>query len=133
MIKKLCHIGVNVRDIEKARALFTNVFNIDFPMTPSKKASFCWMGDALMEIWEPTTDEAIKTLEKRGEGINHLCFEVDDIEGEVKAYVEKGLKLRTNGIVHRPGRRIAFFGPADTLGILIELVQFDEDRTGSPY
>ena len=133
MIKKLCHIGVNVRDIEKAKNLFTTVFNLDFPLTPSKKASFSWMGDVLIEIWEPQTDEAIKALERRGEGINHLCFEVDNIEEEVKTYVEKGLKLKTKGIVHPPGRRVAFFGPEDTLGILIELVEFDEDRTGSPY
>jgi methylmalonyl-CoA/ethylmalonyl-CoA epimerase len=136
LIRKLNHIGLSVRNIEKARSLFTNVFNLDFPdpnIRQDLKSSFLKMGDALFEVIEPRTEESIKALEERGDGISHLCFEVDNIEEDVKAYTAKGLRLKGNGIRKIPGRKVAFFEPEDTLGIVIQLVQFEADRTGSPY
>lgn len=96
------------------------------------KSSFPLMGGALFEVIEPKTSEGVKSLKKRGEGISHLCFEVDDIE-EVKKWIARGIRLQGSGIRNRPGRKVAFFEPADTFGIMIQLVQFEEDRTGSPY
>jgi catechol 2,3-dioxygenase-like lactoylglutathione lyase family enzyme len=136
MIKKLNHIGISVLDIEKTMDLFTSVFKADSPGIRERddlKSSFPLMGDALLEVIEPKTSEGIKTLKKRGEGISHLCFEVDNIEEEVKSWVAKGLRLRGSGIRNRPGRKVAFFEPADTFGVTIQLVQFEKDRTGSPY
>ncbi len=136
MIKKLNHIGISVQNIERTMDLFTSVFKVD--STPIReredlKASFPLMGDALFEVIEPKTNEGIKNLKKRGEGISHLCFEVDNIEEEVKSWVAKGLRLRGSGIGNRPGRKVAFFEPEDTFGIMVQLVQFEGDRTGSPY
>jgi methylmalonyl-CoA/ethylmalonyl-CoA epimerase len=136
MIKKLNHIGISVLDIEKTMNLFTSVFKVDpAPVREREdlKSSFPLVGDALFEVIEPKTSEGIKNLEKRGEGISHLCFEVNNIEEEVKSWVGKGLRLQGAGIRNRPGRKVAFFNPEDTAGILIQLVQFEEDRTGSPY
>jgi methylmalonyl-CoA/ethylmalonyl-CoA epimerase len=136
MIKKLNHIGISIRDINKTMELFGKVFKVE--PTPIReredlKASFPLMGDALFEVIEPKTDEAIKSLKKRGEGISHLCFEVDNIEEEVKSWVAKGLRLQGSGIRNRPGRKVAFFESEDTFGVTIQLVQFEGDRTGSPY
>lgn len=136
MIKKLNHIGISVLDIEKTMDLFTSVFKVDsLPIQEREdlKSSFPLMGDALFEVIEPKTSEGIKTLKKRGEGISHLCFEVDNIEEEVESWVAKGLHLRGSGIRNRPGRKVAFFKPEDTFGVMIQLVQFEKDRTGSPY
>jgi len=136
MIKKLNHIGISVLDIEKTMELFTSVFKVDSPGIRERedlKSSFPLMGDALLEVIEPKTSEGIEALKKRGEGISHLCFEVDNIEEEVKSWVAKGLHLRGSGIRNRPGRRVVFFEPEDTFGVLVQLVQFEEDRTGSPY
>lgn len=136
MIKKLNHIGISVRDVEKTMDLFTSVFKVD--ATPIReredlKSSFPLMGDALFEVIEPKTSEGIENLKKRGEGISHLCFEVDNIEEEVKLWVARGLRLQGSGIRNRPGRKVAFFEPRDTFGVMIQLVQFEGDRTGSPY
>lgn len=136
MIKKLNHIGISVLDIEKTMDLFTSAFKVDSVVIRERddlKSSFPLMGDALFEGIEPKTREGIQALEKRGEGISHLCFEVDNIEEEVKSWVAKGLRLRGSGIRNRPGRKVAFFEPKDTFGIMIQLIQFEEDRTGSPY
>jgi methylmalonyl-CoA/ethylmalonyl-CoA epimerase len=136
MIKKLSHIGVSVLDIEKTRDLFTSVFKTDFPapyVSKETKAGFPKLGDVVFEVIEPRTTEGIKSLEKKGEGISHLCFEVDNLEEEIKNFTAKGLRLLGDGVRVRPGRRSAFFASDDTFGIMLQLVQFDEDRTGSPY
>jgi methylmalonyl-CoA epimerase len=136
MIKKLNHIGISVLDIEKTMNLFTSTFKVDPVAIRERedlKSSFPLMGDALFEVIEPKTGEGIKNLKKRGEGISHLCFEVDNIEEEVQLWTARGLRLRGSGIRNRPGRRVAFFEPKDTFGVMIQLVQYEEDRTGSPY
>ncbi len=136
MIKELNHIGISVLDIERTVDLFTSVFNVDSGAIHERedlKSSFPLMGDALFEVIEPKTSEGIEALRKRGEGISHLCFEVDNIEEEVESWVAKGLRPRGSGIRNRPGRRVVFFEPEDTFGVMIQLVQFEEDRTGSPY
>lgn len=136
MIKKLSHIGISVLDIEKTRTLFTDVFKADFP-TPyvgkEAKAGFPELGNVVFEVIEPLTEEGKNSLKKKGEGISHLCYEVDNLEEEIKRFTDKGLRMLGNGIRVRPGRRSAFFAADETFGVMLQLVQFDEDRTGSPY
>jgi methylmalonyl-CoA/ethylmalonyl-CoA epimerase len=66
----------------------------------------------------------VKFLETKGQGIHHICFEVDDVEAEVKAYLEKGAALIDQK--PRPGAhntKVAFVHPKSSSGVLIELCE----------
>jgi len=84
-------------------------------------------GDALVELLEPkVADSPIgKFIDKRGPGIHHLCFAVDDLEGTLERCRAAGIRL----IDERPrmgaeGKRIAFLHPASTAGVLVELTEY---------
>ena len=128
MIKHLDHIGVAVRSLDKVKDVADEAFRVDFPRPEGEgdfKASWVRLGDTLVEFMEPIADNGVigKFLKNRGEGVHHLCFEVDDIEKEVEAYLAQGLEIVKPGIIGRPGWRVAFFHPRSAFGMLIELVQ----------
>jgi len=88
------------------------------------------LGESNIEIMEPTADESpiSKFLEKRGEGIHHICFAVDDIEQMLTELKSSGIEL----IDEKPrigagGKRIAFLHPKSTHGVLIELSESAEE------
>ena len=128
MIKHLDHIGVAVRSLDKVKAVADAAFRVHFPRPEGEgdfKASWVRLGDTLVEFMEPIADNGVigKFLKNRGEGVHHLCFEVDDIEKEADAYQAQGLEIVKPGIIGRPGWRVAFFHPRSAFGMLIELVQ----------
>ncbi len=128
MIMRLDHIGIAVSSLEQVEEIATSAFKVDFPRPEGEgdfKASWVKMGDTLVEFMEPIAEDGVigKFLKRRGEGVHHHCFEVDDIESEVESYLAQGLKVVGPGVVGRPGWRVAFFHPKSTFGMLIELVQ----------
>ncbi|MFC1939756.1 VOC family protein [Chloroflexota bacterium] len=129
MIRRLDHIGVAVRNLEQVKDLCTSVFKVDFPQprigSGDFKASWVQIGNITIEFMEPVAKDGIiaKFLKRHGEGIQHICFEVDDIESEVEAYEANGIEVIEPKLRGKPGWRTAFFHPKCTLGILIELVQ----------
>ena len=128
MIKQLDHIGVAVKSLDRVKELAESAFRVDFPRPEGEgdfKASWIRMGNVLVEFMEPIADDGVigKFLKKKGEGIHHLCFEVDDIEAEVESYLAQGLELVKPGIMGWQGWRVAFFHPKTAFGMLIELVQ----------
>jgi methylmalonyl-CoA/ethylmalonyl-CoA epimerase len=128
MIKHLDHIGVAVKSLNSVREVALSAFKVNFPRPEGEgdfKASWVKMGNILVEFMEPIAENGVigKFLKNRGEGIHHLCFEVDDIETEVESYLAQGLELIKPGIIGWPGWRVAFFHPKSTFGMLIELVQ----------
>jgi methylmalonyl-CoA/ethylmalonyl-CoA epimerase len=131
MIKKLHHVGIAVKNLDESVALFERILGLKpaaIENTPCQKVSeaIFRVGEGLeIDLLEPTgPDSAVaKFLEKRGEGLHHICFEVDDVDEELKAMEMKGVEL-----IDRQGRdgvagKIAFLHPKSINGVLVELVQ----------
>ncbi len=129
MIKQISHIGIAVRDLEKTRDFYRSVFRLE-PSEPiiggegDIKVSLVEAGSTAVELLQPIGDKGViaKFLEKRGEGIHHVCFEVDDINSEVELLKAKGVEVLGTP---RPGAEgmSVFLHPRTTQGVLVELVQ----------
>ena len=132
-IKKVNHIAIVVENIENALEFWQGQLGLilghieDVPSQASKVA-FLPVGEGEVELVEPTDPESglAKYLEKRGEGMHHLCFQVDDIEAMLDLLKEKGVKLINESPVDLPGRRMAFIHPKAANGVLIELYEIIE-------
>ena len=130
MLKKVDHIAVAVSSADDALKVFDEVFGLkadhveEIP-DQKVKAATVRIGDVNIEFVEPTDPESgvAKFIEKKGEGIHHICVEVDDIEAELKALESKGAALIDKQPRKGLAGMIAFVHPKSTKGVLIELVQ----------
>ena len=130
-MEKLEHIGIAVRDLKTANALFSKLlgsepYKIEEVGSEGVRTSFFNVSGVKIELLEATRqDSAIaKFIEKRGEGIHHLAFEVTDIASSVEEYETKGFQLINTA--PKPGadnKLIAFLHPKSTQGVLVELCQ----------
>lgn len=128
-IKKIDHIGIVVRDIEAALKFYRDALGLELTKTEfvpeqAVKIAFLPTGDSKIELVQPTTDDSgiARYLTKRGEGIHHICLEVDDIEATLARMVAQGVGLidktpRTGS----GGQKYAFVHPKSAHGVLIEL------------
>ncbi len=130
MLKRIDHVAVAVKNLDSAVSTFENLFGL----TPSKieevpdqgvKAAMIHIGDTELEFIEPVDPESgvAKFIENKGEGIHHICIEVDDTDEELARLEAEGAKL-----IDKQGRKglagkIAFIHPKSVNGILIELAQ----------
>ncbi|MBI5966566.1 MAG: methylmalonyl-CoA epimerase [Deltaproteobacteria bacterium] len=129
MIRKIAHIGVAVKNIEEAEKFYEEILSLkvsDREQLREIKASFIPVGDTAIELLQSTTPEGVlaKFIEKKGEGIQHIAYQVDDIEKTLEGLKEKGVSL----IDEQPRRgahhsKVAFLNPKSTYGVLIELVE----------
>lgn len=132
-IKKINHVAILVKDIEDALVFWRDKLGLplehieDVPSQASKVA-FLPLGESEIELVQPTDSESSlsKALEKRGEGMHHLCIEVDDIEVMVRRLKEKEVQLINEEPLDLPGRRMAFIHPKSANGVLVELYEIDE-------
>lgn len=127
MKPKLDHIGIAVKSIEAAslyRALGLTIDHVETVESQGVKTAFLSVGDSNLELLEPTGpgSPVAKFIEKRGEGIHHLCFRVKDIDAQVAALREQGFRLiNESPVPGAHGCRVAFLHPAAANGVLIEL------------
>ena len=129
-IKKINHVAIVVQDIDEALGFWRDQLGLeldhieDVPSQASKVA-FIPVGESEVELVQPTDPESGlgKYLEKRGEGLHHLCVEVDDIETMLNLLKGRGVRLINETPVDLPGRRMAFIHPKAGNGVLIELYQ----------
>jgi methylmalonyl-CoA/ethylmalonyl-CoA epimerase len=132
-IKKINHIAIVVENIEEALGFWRDQLGLELDHVehvPSQasKVAFLPVGEGEVELVEPT-DMASgmgKYLEKRGEGMHHLCIQVDDIEDMLKVLKEKGVRLIDEEPHNLPGRRMAFIHPKAANGVLVELYEIVE-------
>jgi methylmalonyl-CoA epimerase len=124
----LDHIGIAVRSLDAAKKIYEDlglsVEHVEIVDTQKVKTAFLSVGDSNLELLEPVgADSTIaKFIEKRGEGIHHLCFRVDDIESHLAALKAKGYRLINEAPVPGAhGCRVAFLHPSAGNGVLIEL------------
>lgn len=124
---KLDHIGIAVKSLEAARVYEAMGLAIEHTETVESQGvttAFLSVGDAHLELLEPTGPDSTvaKFIEKRGEGIHHVCLRVDDIEAHLAALKAKGFRLINEAPVPGAhGCRVAFLHPAAGNGVLIEL------------
>jgi methylmalonyl-CoA/ethylmalonyl-CoA epimerase len=128
-IKRIAHLGVAVNDLDAALKFFTEGLPLQVTHTEDyqgMKIGFVPVGDSSIELLQDLSGSSAirKYLDKNGEGIHHIAFEVDDIHQAVAELKERGIKLIDE--TPRPGAHgmtIAFMHPKGTHGILMELVQ----------
>jgi len=134
-VKKLEHIGIAVKDLAAAEALFTKLLGCE----PYKRetvesehviTSFFQVGDVKIELLAASNEQSTiaNFIEKRGEGLHHLAFEVDDIKRSLTEKSQEGFQL-----IHQEpkdgadNKQIAFLHPQSTGGVLTEFCQ-DKDK-----
>jgi methylmalonyl-CoA/ethylmalonyl-CoA epimerase len=130
MIKKIDHLSIAVNDLDEGLKTFETLLGVKaghVEEVPDQgiKAAMLLLGDVEIELIQPLKADAgvAKFLEKKGEGIHHICFEVDDVDKELQALADRGVEL-----IDKQGRkglagRIGFLHPRSTRGVLIELAQ----------
>ena len=128
---KIEHIGIAVKSLETSNEIFSKLFNKvhykeEEVASEGVKTSFFQLSDSKIELLEATNSESpiAKFIEKKGEGIHHIAYEVDNIEEEMARLKNEGFEL-----IHQApkdgadNKRICFLHPKTTNGILVELCQ----------
>jgi methylmalonyl-CoA epimerase len=133
MIKKVSHIGLAVDNLEEARRFFSE----NFGLSTSEREnfgelifSFIPMKGTHLELLQSTEPEGqiAKFIERRGQGIHHISFEVDDIQNELDRLKRRGIKLiNEKPYLNAHKDLVAFIHPKSTFGVLIELIQKKEE------
>jgi methylmalonyl-CoA/ethylmalonyl-CoA epimerase len=130
-MNKIEHIGIAVADLEAANKLYSTLLKT----TPYKQevvesegviTSFFKMGETKIELLAATHDDSpiAKFIQKKGEGIHHIAFDVTNIEAEIERLQSEGFELIHK--VPKPGadgKRIAFLHPKSTGYVLVELCE----------
>jgi methylmalonyl-CoA/ethylmalonyl-CoA epimerase len=128
---KIDHIGIAVKHLSVSIPLFEKLLNTPCYKTEQVDSeyvntAFFKVGDSKIELVEPFAPPSVinNYIEKKGEGIHHIAFEVDDIEAEIKRLVNEGFRM----IHEKPkqgadNKMVAFLHPKDTNGVLVELCQ----------
>ena len=130
-MRKIEHIGIAVKDIEASNQLFEKLFGAPAYKTEEVasegvKTSFFMNGPNKIELLEATNPDSpiAKFLEKKGEGIHHIAFDVEDIEAEIKRLKEEGFTvLNETPKKGADNKLVAFLHPKGTNGVLVELCQ----------
>jgi methylmalonyl-CoA/ethylmalonyl-CoA epimerase len=131
MNMKVEHIGLAVKDLKESGSLFSKLFGQDSYKVEKVESegvttSFFKCGDTKIELLEATNKESpiAKFIEKRGEGIHHIAFEVEDIHSEMKRLSEEGFTiLNPEPKKGADNKMVCFLHPKTTNSVLIELCQ----------
>jgi methylmalonyl-CoA/ethylmalonyl-CoA epimerase len=130
-MKKIEHIGIAVKNIEKSNELFASLFNkenykMEEVLTEGVKTSFFKIGTNKIELLEATNPNSsiAKFIEKKGEGIHHIAFAVENIVTEIARLKKEGFHiLNETPKKGADNKLVAFIHPKTTNGVLIELCQ----------
>lgn len=126
---RIAHIGIAVRAIDEMLPFYRDLLGLDeLALDDSDGARIAGLaaGDQLVELLEPRSPDSpiSKFLERRGPGIHHICFAVQDLDGALARCRDKGVRLIDDmPRMGAEGKRIAFLHPASTGGVLIELTE----------
>ena len=130
MIKKIDHIAIVVRSIEEALQVYEGALGLEpteVKEAPEQavKIAFLPVAGSEIELVEPITSDSgvAKFLEKRGEGMHHICLEVDDIEAALQDLAAQGVRLIDKQPRQGAHGRVAFLHPTSVHGVLIELIE----------
>ena len=130
MVTKIDHIGIAVKNLEETLKFYEDVLgmkSVGTEVVEEQKVKVAFLpGDTEVELLESTEEDGpiAKFIEKKGEGIQHIAYRVDNIEKAIEELKAKGIKM----IDEKPrygagGAKIAFLHPKSTFGVLIELCE----------
>jgi len=131
MIKRIHHVAIVVEDIQAVLGFWGNALGLELTHTeqvPEQQAKIACFptGESEIELVEPTSDTSgmARYLTKRGPGMHHICFEVDNLTEVLSVLKAQGIRLidetpRIGG----GGKQIAFIHPESTQGVLVELCE----------
>ncbi len=131
MIKRIAHIAIVVENIEGALAFWRDALGLPLAhveAVPEQQATVAFLptSESEVELVKPSTDSSgvARFLAKRGPGLHHICFEVDDLAATLARLKAKGIRL----IDETPklgagGQKIAFIHPESAQGVLVELYE----------
>jgi methylmalonyl-CoA/ethylmalonyl-CoA epimerase len=130
-MRKIEHIGIAVKSLEHSNDLFSKLFGESSYKTEAVESegvntSFFKVGTNKIELLEAINQDSpiAKFINKKGEGIHHIAFEVDDIEAEVKRLTQEGfVVLNETPKKGADNKLVVFLHPKTTNGVLIELCQ----------
>ena len=131
MIKEIDHIGIAVNDLKEAMSIYKDLLGLEFMGTETiedqKIIHATFLADRVkIELVQSTHPDGPigKFIEKRGEGIHHIAFRVENIDESLKELRAKGVKLiNETPRIGAGGAKIAFIHPKDMKGVLIELME----------
>lgn len=138
-MNKIEHIGIAVKDLDAANEIYAKLLKTESYKTEKVKSegvdtSFFKVGESKIELLAATNEDSAiaKFIAKRGEGIHHIAFDVEDIEAEMQRLQEEGFQL----ISKKPkkgadNKLVAFLHPKSSNGVLVELCQEIKEKTGS--
>ncbi len=135
-IKRINHIGIAVQDLEQARVFWEQALGLhvhEIRAVPEQQVAIAFLpvGESEVELVQPSMPESAiaRWIQKKGGGIHHICFEVDDIRATLDDLAARGIEL----IDREPrlgadGKLYAFVHPKSTGGTLVELYQVPGDQ-----
>jgi methylmalonyl-CoA/ethylmalonyl-CoA epimerase len=127
---KINHLAIVVENIEHSLTFWRDALGL--PMgdihevaQEQVKIAFLEVGESHVELVQPTSDDSgiAKYLAKKGAGMHHVCFEVEDINAALQQMASKGIELINETPRERDGRKYAFIHPKSTGGVLVELYE----------
>ncbi len=130
-MRKIEHIGIAVKSIEASNVIFEKLFNTpaykeEEVASEGVKTSFFQVGPNKIELLEATNEDSpiAKFIERKGEGIHHIAFDVEDIHSEVERLKKEGfVVLNETPKKGADNKWVVFLHPKSTNGVLIELCQ----------
>ena len=127
---RIAHIGIAVQDLAGLLPLYRDVLGMpEVPLDDADGARIAGLaaGESLVELLEAETESSPigRFVARRGPGIHHVCFAVDDLEGTLDRCRAAGLRLiDETPRIGAEGKRIAFLHPSSTGGVLVELSEY---------
>ncbi len=129
-MRKIEHIGIAVKDLKAANDTYSKLLNtqpykLEAVESESVSTSFFKIGDTKIELLEATSETSAiaKYIEKRGEGIHHIAYDVLDIQAERERLIEEGFQPIGDIKPGADNKLVCFFHPKSANGVLVELCQ----------
>ena len=130
-MKKIEHIGIAVKDLDSANLLFSKLlgkenYKIEEVKSEGVRTSFFIVGESKIELLQASSyDSSIaKFISKKGEGIHHIAFYVDDLENEIERLKGEGFNVINDSLKEGADNKlVCFLHPKSTNGVLIEICQ----------
>jgi methylmalonyl-CoA/ethylmalonyl-CoA epimerase len=128
MIDRIHHVGIAVRDLDKSLEFYRDVLGLhvhalDTVEDQGVRAALLTIGNSEIELLEPTSPEAnmAKFIDRKGEGLHHICFNTPDVDGDLETLKQKGVELVDQKSRAGLAGMICFLHPKASRGVLVEL------------
>jgi len=135
MIKKIDHLGIAVKSLAEAiplweKMLGTKCENIEEVASQKVRTAFLKVGDVWIELLEATSDDSAiaKYIEKNGEGVQHIAFQVADMEKTIRSFGDNGMVVLHQGRYDDDSGAYVYVDSAKALGVTLELLHPDAKK-----